>query len=164
MDNVIRSALDKAKALWEKQQQKRRERQLAKESAVRLGELEARFHRVDNVVLPFPTLYALQWLDAYIAPIDDIDINNLRHFGAVVFILEHQDKVDELAKMDKAAIQRAIDRQLSEIGTEAHFKYILCIQEILYAVKKNYINEMSSLLQKQKSFLENLLNSSPDGP
>lgn len=164
MDNIIKSALGKARALWEKQKQKRREQRLAKESTVRLGELEARFHRVDNVILPFPTLYALQWLDAYVAPIDDIDINDLRHFGAVVFILENQDKVDELARMDRAAIQHAIDRQLAEIDTNAHFKYMLCIQEILYAVKKNYINEMSSFLQQQKTLLENLLNSSPDGP
>lgn len=150
--------------LIERKRRQQEQQRLERDQSIRLEDLERKLHRVGDVSVPFPSVYALKWLDANIAPLDDLDVQNIYHLGAIIFILENQANVDELALMDKEAIDHAINRLLSEISVAQHYKYMLCVTEMLHVIKKKFVTETRDILERELVQLKQLLVSSPDGP
>lgn len=148
--------------LIEKKRRQKEQQRLERDQKIRLEDLERKLHRVGNVSVPFPSVYALKWLDTNISPLDDLDVQNIYHLGAIIFILENQSNVDELALMDKEAIDHAVNRLLSEISVADHYKYMLCVTETLHVIKKKFVSETREILERELRQIQQLLVSSPD--
>ncbi len=142
---------DKARAVYEQSRKEKERLKAHRERLLRLEDLYVRFHQIDeDVRLPFPSFYALKWLDKRFNGFENIDLNNLQHLSALIWILEHQHDVDEIAGMNDAQVENAIDRHMSAIPAALYPRYLICADELLRAVKKNF-------LRSQREMLESLL-------
>lgn len=152
---------EKAKAVWESFHEEEKKAKLDRERRIRVEELYSRFHTVGNVRLPFPSLFALKWLDERFGDFDGIDLSKSAHLAAVIWILENQAAVDEVHAMGKAEIEAAIDRQAAEIPASLHLNYVAAVQDIFTVIKKNYLHHQRQILEEAKALLDS--DSTPPG-
>jgi len=141
------------KVLAQKREAKRAEK-LSREQRVRVSDLFARYHSVGKVTLEFPSLFALQWLEKHFGSQESIDLSQLEHLGAVIWILENQNAVDEVMAMNAEQTAAAIRRQMAEIPARLHLDYLVCCQDILTVLKKNYISRQREILEQALTLLD----------
>lgn len=126
-----------------------REQQLAKDRAVNVDDLAARFHSVGKVQLPFPTLLSERMINKRFGSIEKVDFDNVDHLGAVIYFLENGADAT-MANISAAELDTVIFERIAKIDVYQKEEYQECLLQIYLAVKKK-----SNLYQIQ--FIKNIL-------
>jgi len=154
--------LEKAQTLYKDRRAERLQNKIARDERFRAIVLDAKFHAVGRVQLPLPSLYALDWMNAYFGDLDNVNLEKPRHLAAVVWILRHQEFAHDLPGADPD-IERKIGDVASQIGIHEMPEYVICITEIFERIKKKLnrsaISHLEKILELMDQYAGDLLSS-----
>ncbi len=147
MKKAIFDIFDRLKQVRRDKESYYQEQRQAEEQAGRIEDLMVRFHRVGEIQLPLPNLFAKAQMDAYFGSWDNIDLQNDRHLTAMIFFLENC-RNKEIDAWSREQLDAAISERMTDIALHEKDAYVSCIEEIFLAIKKNSIRHQRDLLFK----------------
>jgi len=145
----IWDVLPRLKKIREEKERLRQQRA----SLARIEDLFKVMHRVGDVELPIPNLFAKTMLEKHFGGIDHIDINDPEHLAAVVWYLKNQQRV-EIASLPLEQIQEEIHRLMVEMPLSHVQQYQRCIIEIFDALQKKTLVDEQKILEEALRILD----------
>jgi len=151
-DYDINEQIGHLKRIREEKEANQREQQLAKDRAINVDDLSARFHSVGEVQLPLPTLLSEMMINRRFGSIEKVNFDDIAQLGAVIYFLENGSDAT-MANISSEQLNAAIYERIGNIELHQKEAYQECLLQIYLAVKKK-----SNLYQIQfiRNFLENL--------
>ncbi len=145
MRNIF-SAIKDLKKIQQDKLKLREKQRLQKESANRIEDLFVRMHKVGNISLEIPNLFAQTQLERYFKEIGDIDLNNPKHLAACIYFFNNQTDIT-IAQMSHSEIDEKIQQEMVKIPLEQLDEYIYCVYEIMAAIKKKTVKSQVQMLE-----------------
>ena len=149
MKDKIWDVLPKLKKIREEKERRRKEQ----ERAARIEDLFKILHRVGDVELPIPNLFAKTMLERHFGGLENINIGDDEQLMTIVWFLKHQNRI-EIASLSREAILREVRQMMTEVPASHVNQYRQCVEEIFLAIQKKMLVDQQAILQEVIRILE----------
>lgn len=163
------SKLDKVRETISKQKEKLAAKKAEKSRQIRLADLSAKVHKVGNIVLPLPTVLAMDFVEEYFGSLDKISLENAKHVFTIVWAFENvnENNVDAIANMSKKDIEIAVKKRMAQVSAvnvlfneqsklsiSEFNSYVLAVEDIFTMIKKNSLQDQIQVLENTLKVLD----------
>ena len=129
--------------------------------AARIDDLFRVLHRVGDVELPIPNLFAKTQMDRYFGGLENANIMDDRHLATVVWILKNQNRI-EIGSLTREQIDTEVNRMMTTMPASHLVQYRQCVEEIFLALQKKTLVDQKAILEEALRILEDGASLSPD--